>query len=286
MSAVAGIKQRVVEAARDRAVKTGRIPRQAYQHYFIESEGLHSRAHLQNFWSTFWPHLEGSSTAHVEICDAEGTVVGRVDREVPKFGQLFLEVRDLLAEVGASVAEGTVAVDLEPPDAVKQGLHDVPNAAEVEINTPFWMAYYDADENYMYVHSIEKLRGHVFGSTWALERLAERAGSQPGGSWRSWRLLDAAELREIQVVVINHSEHPAATTVGVYDPEDRVVAQRRVEFRPRQLHRVRFARPELEAGMPEGTRHVRVGLEDMPTVNGKPYVLMRYGDGPLSLHHG
>ena len=286
MSAVAGLKQRVFDTARDRAVRSGRIPRQAYEHYFIESEGLHSRVHLQNFWSTFWPQLDGDAVANIEICDAGGRVVGRTTRAVPKFGQLFLEMRDLLGELGVQVPEGTVAIDLEPPAAVKERLHEVPNAAEVEINTPFWMAYYDAAENYMYVHSIEKLRGPVFGSTWAMERLLDRGQTPVGERWRSWRLIDADQLEEIQVVVINHAERAASTTVGIYDPEDGPVAERRLEFGPRQLHRVRFQRDELVSGMPEGTRFLRVGLDPTLTVNGKPYVLMRYGGGPLSLHHG
>jgi hypothetical protein len=286
VSAVAGLKQRVFDTARDRAVRAGRIPRQAYEHYFIESDGLHSRVHLQNFWSTFWPHLDGEAVANIEVCDAGGRVVGRTTRPVPKFGQLFLELRDLLGELGLQVPEGTVAIDLEPPAAVREHLRDVPNAAAVEINTPFWMAYYDDDENYMYVHSIEKLRGPVFGSTWALERLLDRGEAPVGERWRSWRLLDADELEEIQVVVINHAERPASTTVGIYDPEDRPVVERRLDFGPRALHRVRFRREELGAGMPEGTRFLRVGLDPTLTVNGKPYVLMRYGGGPLSLHHG
>jgi hypothetical protein len=31
---------------------------------------------------------------------------------------------------------------------------------------------------------------------------------------------------------------------------------------------------------------VRIGLDPLLTTNGKPYVIMRYGGGPLSLHHG
>ncbi len=34
------------------------------------------------------------------------------------------------------------------------------------------------------------------------------------------------------------------------------------------------------------TRHARVGLDPLMTANGKPYVIMRYADGPPSVHHG
>ena len=31
---------------------------------------------------------------------------------------------------------------------------------------------------------------------------------------------------------------------------------------------------------------VRIALDPVLSDNGKPYVIMRYGGGPLSLHHG
>ena len=61
---------------RARAARSGRAPRNAYTHYFIESEGLHSRIHLQNFWSTFWPQVEEPSVAHVRAF-AAGPAGGR-----------------------------------------------------------------------------------------------------------------------------------------------------------------------------------------------------------------
>ena len=47
---------------------------------------------------------------------------------------------------------------------------------EVEIKTPFWMAYYDATENFMYVHSIDTLGGEVFGTTAAAAMGDDAAG--------------------------------------------------------------------------------------------------------------
>jgi hypothetical protein len=281
---IATLKQRAYQASRNRAIRTGRLPREAYGHYFIEAEGLHSRLHLQNFWSMLWPDAGGEAVAHIELRDAGGGLLGRTDRALPPFGQLFVEARDLLAEVGASAPEGTLAVDLEPPAEVRRRFDVIPSVEDAEINTPFWMAYYDATENYMYVHSIERLRGPIFGASKALTLMRGRQ-TEGGERWRSWRLLDAAGLDEVQVVVINHSEQPGATTAGLYTADDRPVAERRLEFAPRQLHRVTFTAEEIRAGA-DGAEHVRIGLDPTLTVNGKPYVLMRYGNGPLSLHHG
>lgn len=201
---------------------------------------------------------------------------------------MFLEMRDLLSELGSDVAEGTVAIDLEPAAEVRAALTDLPDPERVEVNTPYWMAYYDADENYMYVHSIEKLAGVAFGTTRSMSMMVNR-GPYIGEHWRSWRLLDLDRLTELQIVTINHSPDSAGTTVGLYDADDgSALFERSLEFRPRQLQRIRVAGDELQdalAGRPEA-RLGRIGLDPLLTGNGKPYVLMRYGDGPLSLHHG
>jgi hypothetical protein len=57
---------------------------------------------------------------------------------------------------------------------------------------------------------------------------------------------------------------------------------------PGELERVRVSAEELATWPvrhPE-IPHVRIGLEPLLTGNGKPYVIMRYADGPPSLHHG
>jgi hypothetical protein len=286
---IAELKERVANTARGRAVKAGLIPRRAYQHYFIEADGLHSRIHLQNFWSTFWPQFDAPARANIEVIGSAGETLGRLARDVPRFGSLFLEMRDALGEIGHQVPEGTVAIDLEPPRSVVGELHDLPKPLEVEINTPYWMAYYDSAENYMYVHSIEKFDGAVFGTTKPVEAIMKLSRSEAGDEWRSWRLLEIDRLAELQIVAINHSTKPGRSTVGFYTaPDGRPLWQRSLEFRPRELHRVSVSGDEIRAalGDEDGQRLGRIGMDPLLTGNGKPYVLMRYGRGPLSLHHG
>jgi hypothetical protein len=285
MSALA---QRAFAATRQRAIRSGRPPRRAGQHYFIESEGLHSRIHLQNFYSTFWPHVDAPASARVQVYGPDGELVGTERFEVPRFGSLFLEMHNLLRQLGSGVREGTVAIDLEPPEGIRPEFRDLPAPESVELASPFWMAYYDGAENYMYVHSIDKLAGKIFGSTkpvaWNLTRHVPL-----GGRWRSWRLLDVEQLSELQIVLVNHRPTEGGTQVGVYSPDDGVALfERELSFRPRQVHRVRISPEEIRAWPlrhPE-IEHARVGVEPLLTPNGKPYVLMRYGGGPLSLHHG
>ncbi|MFI5036901.1 MAG: hypothetical protein ACHP93_00285 [Solirubrobacterales bacterium] len=288
MSVVADVRARVANDVRRRAARTGRAPRMAYMHYFIESEGLHSRIHLQNFYSTFWPQVGEPAVAQMLVHDHAGQRQGSAQREIPPFGSLFLELAELLAEIGSSAAEGTVAIDLEPPAGVGAQFHELPSAEEAEIKTPFWMAYYDDSENYMYVHSIDTLGGEVFGAsrllTWAMTRSVPR-----GERWHSWRLLEADRLSDLQVVCINHSPEPRSTVVGVYSADtSTTLYEHAVSLGPRALERVRVPAGELAAWPvrhPE-IRHLRIGMDPLLTGNGKPYVIMRYAAGPPSLHHG
>lgn len=286
---MSSLKEQAFNTVRERATRSGRAPRRAYQHYFIETEGLHSRIHLQNFWSTFWPVPEATATAHVRVFAADGTQLGELDRELPAFGSAFIEMRDLLADIGAQAPEGTVAIDLEPSAAIRARFGVIPRPEEVEVRTPFWMAYYDDADNYMYVHSIEMLAGEFYGVPSAIAwQLKRGQAAHRGGTWRSWRLLESTGLRELQVVVTNHTLEAGRTTVGLYTAEDQPVIERSLDFTPHQLHRVKFSAQEIQdavATHAPGTL-LRVGLDPLLSLNGKPYVLMRYDDGPLSLHHG
>jgi hypothetical protein len=282
---IADLKERAVAGLRDRAVHSGRVPRRAYAHYFIEDEGLHSRIHLQNFWSTFWPQFDAPAHAHIQVRDHSGSGIGTVERELPRFGSAFIELRDVLDELGSAAHEGTVAIDLEPSDEVKGSLGDIPKPVQAEVNTPYWMAYYDAFENYMYVHSIDKLGNEVFGTTRPIEWILKRQ-VDAGDRWRSWRLLDLDRISEIQIVAINHSPRPGRTTMGVYSSDDdSPLYERELELQPRELSRVRVRASDLTLERPSAIRG-RIGLDPLLTGNGKPYVLLRYGSGPLSIHHG
>lgn len=288
MSIVADTRTRAAQTVRRRSALSGRPPRYAYTHYFIESEGLHSRIHLQNFWSTFWPQVREPAVAHIQVFDDQGRPQGSSERVLPPFGSLFFEVADLLSELGSDAREGSVAIDLEPAAAVRSQFHDLPDADQVEVKTPFWMAYYDGNENFMYVHSIDTLGGEVFGAPRVLRWSMTR--SVPSGeSWRSWRLLDASRLSDLQIVCMNMSPETRSTVVGVYSPDDSVTFYREAqELGPRAVRRVRVPREEIREwpARHPGVEHVRIGLDPLMTGNGKPYVIMRYADGPPSLHHG
>lgn len=292
MSAAAAIRGRAASVASDlnrrtitRLVQSGRIPRVAFQHYFIETEGLHSRIMLQNYWSTFWPNVKQALTARIDVYAPDGKKIGHDEREIAHFGSLFLEARDLLECVGSTVQEGSVTIDLEPPAEALRELGAFPLAEPwgLRLSTPFWMAYYDAEENYMYVHSIDRHAGEFYGVPAPVGRLLSRRFGVVGKPWRGGRLLDPANLNELQIVALNHGAHTRTADVGIVDAEtDEPVWAATETFGPHALARLHVPTDVIAAH----GRQVRLAVTPLPTLNGKPYVLMRYGDGPLSLHHG
>ncbi len=229
------------------------------------------------------------ATAHITAFDAGGRRQGNATRSLPPFGSLFLEVSELLSELGSRATEGTVAIDLEPSAEVAAQFHELPDAEQIEVKTPFWMAYYDEAENFMYVHSIDTLGGEVFGAP-ALLRWSMTRHVGMGSPWRSWRLLEADRLSDLQIVCMNTEPRAAVHR------RRRVLVRRRGHALPAVVWSSRRARslgcvcpPRSSASWPDRhpeIKHARIGLDPLLTANGKPYVIMRYADGPPSLHHG
>ena len=273
-----------VRRAYGKVLASGFVPRRAFAHYFMNTEGIRSRAHLQNFYSTFFPESLTDATAHVWLYGQDGTLIAKKDFTVPPFGQLYLEVEDI---VGHDLdTEGMIFIDLEPPAAIRKQLKSIPNLQGLTVQTPFWMSYRDEHDNYMYVHSIESYRGKVFGAVWPLRQMMSTVAPERH-PWQSWRLLDTALLDELQIVVMNHSHTPGTATVGVIgDGGERIWAEE-VTLDSRQTRRVVVPSAMIEKWKSEGAPvNVRVAIDPLFTGNGKPYVIMRYGGGPWSLHHG
>ena len=271
-------------------IRRGRIPRLGFQHYFIEDEGLRSRIHLQNFWSTFFPDVATTVTGRIQVFSSSGRALGDRAFTLAPFGSLFLEMHDVLAELGAAECEGSLTIDLEPPQAVIDQVAAFPldEPWSLRFQTPFWMAYYDDAENYMYVHSIDRFSGAFYGVPAPVDWFLRRKYGRTGEPWRAGRLLDLDGISELQLVVVNHGTQAHKTTLGLYAPTDEAIWQKGIEVAPGALKRVHI---ELDAVRVDGADRsepllARLGADPLLTANGKPYVLMRYGDGPLSLHHG
>lgn len=282
LSSLSNVK--VAQRAYDRVLSSGFVPRRPFAHYFMNTEGIRSRVHLQNFYSTFFPLSLTPATAHVWLHDSAGKVIARKDFEVPPFGQLYLEIEDI---AGHDVdMEGMIYIDFEPPEIIRKQLKTIPNLQQLTVQTPFWVSYHDENDNYMYVHSIEQYRGKVFGAVWPLTRVM--ANAKPvRAAWQSWRLLDVALLDELQIVVMNHAQAPGTSVVSLVNEAGEKIWSESVALQTRQSRRVIVPAEKIaEWKSKPNPGTVRVALDPLFSDNGKPYVIMRYGGGPWSLHHG
>jgi hypothetical protein len=277
-------KNPLIRSSYEGVLGAGFIPRRAFAHFFINDSGLKSQIHLQNYYSFFFPDSLTAATATVWLHDHSGKQIAKKSFEVAPFGQLYLGIEDIL---GKDIPmEGMVYVDLKPPRIIRKQMKTLPNLLGVEANTPFWVSFRDENENYMYVHSIESYRGKVFGAMWPLNKVMEKAPPQRD-EWSSWRLLDVNLLDEFQIVVMNHSRVQGNTTLKVFDQGNNVVWSKEIKLEPRESNRVRIPSEEISRWKElRDVSEVRIGLTALMTSNGKPYVMMRYGGGPLSLHHG
>jgi hypothetical protein len=260
------------------------LPRQGYAHCFIEDGGVHSRLHLHHFYSLFLPDVTDPVDVHVGVFNADGRKLGTVSRRLEPFSALVLPVADALAEVGERAGFGTVSVDVEPAESYSRRLVELgPEGAMAQ--SPFWMGYHDDGGSVAYVHSIDQFYGEIFG-VGRLAGLAYRARWRRGGAWASKRLIATQDLRSADAYLVNHSPSAGRATVRwVAHPGGEVLAERTVTVRPHGAMRASVVVDDI-ARAPSAVEWLRLEVDELLTGNGKPYVMVRYGDGPFSLHHG
>ncbi|MDQ2959662.1 MAG: hypothetical protein M3R48_01225 [Candidatus Dormibacteraeota bacterium] len=284
MSTARTLKQRGVKLARTASNPSHRLPRRGYAHCFIEDRGVHSRLHLHHFYSLFLPDIADPVETTVHVFNAEGRRLGSVRRTLDPFTSLVLRMADVLEELGAMAAYGTVAVDVAPSATCWQRLVEVgpPNAIA---QSPFWMGFVDDGGSVAYVHSIDQFYGAVFG-VGRVAGVAYRGGWHRGGAWTSKRLIDAHGLVSADAYLVNHSPRAGRTAVRwLSHPEGAVVAEKTVTVQAHGAARVAAGVAELERAGTAVDR-LRLEVDELLTANGKPYVMVRYRDGPFSLHHG
>jgi len=282
MSLIVDAKHRAAHLITRTTRAAGQLPRRAYAHLFIETEGVHSRLHLHHFYSLFLPDIDEPVTVHVELHDAEGRKLGTQDRVMQPFGSELLAVSDLLAAVGAGSPWGSAIVDVEPSRAHVARLLEV-GPEQASVQSPFWMGFWDEGGSVAYVHSIDQHFGQVFG----VNRLAGHVHQTPwarGGHWTSNRIIEAAGLERLDAFLMNQTPAPGQTSVSwLSHPEGETVVRREVGLQPRGVARISVTKEDLQKRPAEG---LRLEVENLFTGNGKPYVMARYGSGPFSLHHG
>lgn len=264
--------------------KLGYFPRYPFAHYFLNDDIITSTLHIHNFYSVFFPDIKSYAIGRVWFHDSSGNLSYRKRFKIPPFGQVYLTAKDLNKSDGPM--EGMVYVDLRPPREVRARLRSLPNSRTMVSQTPFWVSYADRDQNHMYVHSIDTYAGRIFGYLWPGSQLKPRKATTPT-SWKSWRIIELSLLSELEVIVMNHSPEKGDCNVQIWSDDDSQLWNFPLALKTRETKRVRVPQSLInDLVESKSTRNIRIGIEDMLTPNGKPYVLMRYGMGPRSLHHG
>jgi hypothetical protein len=279
------LKMRVVRYAADFLLrKLGYFPRYPFAHFFLHDGEITSTLHIHNFYSVFFPDIKTSTIGRVWLHDSNGNLIRHKRFEIPPFGQVYLSAKDLL-DPGDKI-EGMVYVDLKPTKKIRARLRRFPNSRTMVSQTPFWVSYVDADQNYMYVHSIDTYKGKILGSLWPRSQRKPKKTSTTE-SWKSWRILDLSLLSELEVIVMNHSSREGRCNIQIWSDDDSKLWEFPVTMKTRETKRVSVPQSLIsELSESQVTRNIRVGIDGLLTPNGKPYVLMRYGVGPRSLHHG
>ncbi len=284
MTTTSSLRKRGIRLTQRAVNPRGRLPRRGYEHCFIEEEGVHSRLHLHHFYSMFLPDVNEPVDAHVHVFGAEGARLGVVSRRLQPLTSLVLPMTEVLAELKSTETLGSVAVDVEPSQTYERKLVEIgPDNARAQ--SPFWMGYFDAGGSVAYVHSIDQFYGEVFGVP-RIAAFAFRARWHRGGEWSSKRLIDAPGLRRADAYLVNYSSSAGETTIRWRGhPDGAVLSERTVTVQPHGAVRVSVSGDDV-ANAATPVERIRLEVDGLLTENGKPYVMLRYGDGPFSLHHG
>ena len=249
---------------------SGRVPRRAYAALLHRGRGAPQPDPPSELLVDVLAAVRRAGASRASrSATTRGRELGTVEREVPRFGSAFIEMRELLAELGASDGRGDRG---GRPRAVGRR-EERARATSRDRSRPRSTrrtGWRTTTRRELHVRALDRqarrrrLRHHK----------ADRVDAQPrsgdeGERWRSWRLLELDRLSEIQVVAINHSPRPGRTMVGVYASDGRRArrpsersSSRRASCRARPRARRRARRGRAPPGP-----SARIGLD--PLLTGK-----------------
>lgn len=219
------------------------VPRFAFAHFFLDADGIRSRLHIQNYYSFFFPDVPRTAEATVWLHSSNGRLLAKKLFNIPPFGQLYVELEDLLGRRIEN--EGMIYVDLAPPRDVRPLVGRLLRVEDLVSQTPFWVSYRDENENYMYVHSIDTFKGRVFGALWPLSLIFTRSRFNRE-AWKSWRLLDPRLLEELEIVVMNHGHKTGSGSIQIFDGHSNELWRDSFSLVSRQSSRIAVPRAKLD----------------------------------------
>jgi len=256
----------------------GGTPRVAYMHYWTLREEADSLVTFHNYFSLLDPAARGPCHADLRLYDAAGRTLASRGLDVPARGCAQVSVRALLRTAGAppDALEGSVELDVLPPEDFS---HERNETGSFEVSAArFFMIYRSPAGMMATAHCLEKTatyRGLPSPFAGLLKVHARRPGA-----WCCKRPISARNLSEVRAVAVNYADEPRALHLALWaGAHGEIVAEAHRVVAPRGVLALEYR--GVRADAPFYTLH----SDALPTPNGKPYLWVRYGDGPMATHH-
>lgn len=232
---------------------------------FLADEDFDTFLCVNDFFSVLNPDVPAPVDLEVALYDGRGRRVVHRSVPLPPNGNVALSARELLAGAGADAPIGLATCDLRPRDPA-------PEAVEL-------------------YKRMGRIASHFF--TYFLNTRSEAMGiihpqssihqSRTGeGAWRSGQSIVTAGLEGISLLQANHGRHAATVQYELCDATtDRPLATTSVHVPPTSAAIARFDTATMTGLAPV----VFVRAARLPTPNGKPLLMRRYGGGRFSMNH-
>ena len=221
-----------------------------------EDGTFHTRVHIANYYSLMGGEEPVSAIALVDLVDADGTVVGSIERPLEPEQHLQLDVRDVVSSF-----EGTIAVRLLP--------NPPPAHSHRFIGTLYFVSWFDDLGHVQFSHEQNRMTFE--------QDVSERTFLSPGVLLRS----------EVQLCFIVQNSYFGAEPladdtieVAVLDDRGNELGTRRMQL-PARTSRV----IDVESVAPGLAPHQSIAVRVKGRHLNHPFTFVRHASGDFSIHH-
>lgn len=220
---------------------------------------------VNNFLTVLNPEVPTPVALVVELYDGAGKPIHRFEREIPNNGSLALSARELLAEAGANCPLGLATCSLRPLDASPEA--EACYKQMGQISSHFFTYYLNTRTEAMAIIHPQSAVGQT---------------RQETDAWRSGQSIVTEGLEGVSLYQANHGVRAATVRYQLCDAEnDRPVADQALRVAASSAN-VAYFEMERIKDLPAV---IYVRTDSLPTPNGKPLLMRRYGEGRFSMNH-
>ena len=245
-------------------------------YYWVADGNLDTVLLLQNYFSAFFPSLDTSTSGAVSLFDRFGELLGVKPFSIPHCGSTKLRVSEFVSEcrTGSDAYFGSLEVNIAIPEAVLDFVQDQPALY-------FWDRFYIGYSNKIgqmcFVHGVDKTRIFHQGVTEPVDWY----DTPKSYSWAPETPVDIDEYQKFNVIMLNRTPKPITVTLNMSDSNDSSLSWD-AQIAPKGVHRFEL---NIEDTRPLIPSELRMSLEGMPTVLGRPMVFKEFRNGAISAMH-